>query len=49
MYTKSEPKNDTAKLAIHINVSIFIYANLLNTDDLILLCMCEVWGNYIKS
>ena len=26
-------------------VSIFIYANLLNTDDLILLCMCEVWVN----
>ena len=32
---------DIHKLVILTNVSIFIYANLLNTDNLILLCMCE--------
>ena len=33
---------DIHKLVILTNVSIFIYANLLNTNDLIILCMCEV-------
>ena len=33
-------EKDIYKLAILTKVSIFIYANSLNTDDLILLYMC---------
>ena len=37
--SSKEPKKITYKLAILTKVSIFIYANLLNTDNLIIICM----------
>ena len=39
-------EKDIYKLAILTKVSIFIYANSLNTDDLIQTYMCEVSASY---